>query len=116
MVDSKASEATSQIEVFLSVSDLADFDRIGKSDPFAVVFFRTHQGWAEIGRTETIQDRDLSVSFSKQFVFDYYLKTHATIVLICTIEMPNRKICPNTIFWAPCRLCWQTWSVLQAKH
>ncbi|GMF44707.1 unnamed protein product [Phytophthora fragariaefolia] len=66
--------ATSSVELSLSAKNLKDRDIITKSDPFAVLYAKTHAGWVEVGKTETKKD-DLNPKWAKLFVIDYHFES-----------------------------------------
>ena len=72
--------STSQVEIHVSVSDLAKMDLFSKSDPFCVLFSIHNKIRREISRTETL-DNTHDTSFSKSFVLDYYFEEHQQFIL-----------------------------------
>ena len=50
----------SKVELSLSCTKLLDLDTFSKSDPFAVLYCATNEGykksWSKVGRTEVIYD------------------------------------------------------------
>ena len=72
--------ATSQVEIHVSVSDLARMDLFSKSDPFCVLFSIQNNIRREISRTETL-DNTHETSFSKSFVLDYFFEEHQQFIL-----------------------------------
>ena len=75
------SSLSERIELFLSCRNLKDLDVFSKSDPYVKVSFKrdfTHNNFAVMGRTETIQN-NLNPNFTKSFVIDFLFESRQDI-------------------------------------
>jgi Ca2+-dependent lipid-binding protein len=68
-----------QIELYISAQNLPNKDTLSKSDPFAVVEFKSgKEEFKEIGRTEVAKN-NLNPVFKKRFVVEYQFEVQQTV-------------------------------------
>ena len=66
---------STNLQLFISCTNLRDVDFIGKSDPYVIAYMKENDVWKEIGRTETVTN-NLNPKFHTSFIITYYFEKH----------------------------------------